>query len=287
LAFRISLAGWSLNRRFRRQENPLALLDFPRVVKEEFGIGAVELNSPFFAAKDEAYLSDLKAAAQEAGVVLAGMAVDGTGNASALDEAERRASVEKAKEWFPVAKSLDLPNFRINTGGHGHEADPEALKQCIKSFKELAAEAEAYGVRIVIENHWGVSADPQNIVRIIEEVGSDHLGTLPDFGNFPDESFKPEVLAAIRPQLPKDLPTSEIRYWGLELLAPYAFGAHAKMREFDADGNDTAIDVYRCVRILKNAGFDGWFGIEYEGRDDDHEGVLKSKALLERALAQA
>lgn len=282
---RISLAGWSLNRRFRRESDPLLLLDFPRVAKEEFGIEAVELNSPFFSSTDESYLNDLKAAAAEAGVTLAGMAVDGTGNPAALDESERLEAVGKAQEWFAVAKSLELPNFRVNTGGHGMESNPEALKQCIKSFRALAAEAEAYGVKLVIENHWGVSADPQNIVRIIEEVGSDYLGTLPDFGNFPDES-RPDVLAAIRPGLPKDLEPSEIRYWGLELMAPYAFGAHAKMYEFDSQGNDTGIDVYRCVRTILDAGFDGWFGIEFEGRGDDHDGVVKSKALLEKALAQ-
>ena len=44
----ISLAGWSINRRFRSQENPLSLLDYPQLARDEFGINAVELNSPFF-----------------------------------------------------------------------------------------------------------------------------------------------------------------------------------------------------------------------------------------------
>ena len=44
----ISLAGWSINRRFRDQDNPLSLLDYPQLVRDEFGINAVELNSPFF-----------------------------------------------------------------------------------------------------------------------------------------------------------------------------------------------------------------------------------------------
>ena len=42
----ISLAGWSINRRFRNQEEPLSLLDYPQLARDEFGINAIELNSP-------------------------------------------------------------------------------------------------------------------------------------------------------------------------------------------------------------------------------------------------
>lgn len=283
MSVKISLAGWSINRRFRREENPLPLLEFPKVAKEEFGIDAIELNNVFFASTDESYLTELKEAAEAAGVAMVGMAVDQTGDPSAADENERLESVEKAKVWFPVAKSLALPSFRVNTGGHGRESDPEALKQCIKSFTELAKEAEAYGVKIVIENHWGISCNPKNIVRIIEEVGSDHLGTLPDFGNFPDES-RPKEWEAIKDDVPEDMTPNELRYWGMELMAPYALGVHAKMYEFDEEGNEVRFDVPRCVEIIKASGFDGYWGIEYEGSADDHEGVMKSKALLERLL---
>lgn len=284
MAHKISLAGWSLHRRFQRSEDPLQLIDFPRVAKEEFGLEAIELNSPFFPTTDEGYLDDLKGAAEEAGVRLVGMAVDGTGDPSSLDEAAREESIERILPWFGVAKSLDLPFFRVNTGGAGMANDAEALNQCIKSFRMLAREAEAYGVRLAIENHWGLSSNPENIVRIIEAVGSDFLGTLPDFGNFPDER-RPEEFAEIRPALPGNIRTGDdLRYWGLERMAPYAFGVHAKMLEFDEAGNEARIDVARCVEILKKAGFDGYWGIEFEGSGDEEEGVRKSKALLERVL---
>lgn len=281
---KISLAGWSLHRRFLDKESPLRLLDFPKVAKEEFGIDAIELNNPFFESTEETYLSELKGAAQEAGVTLVGMAVDQTGDPSSLDEAERLQSIEKIRAWFPVAKSLGLPFFRVNTGGHGRESDAESLKKCIASFSELVKVAEDYGIKLAIENHWGISANPLNIVRIIEEVGSSLLGTLPDFGNFPDDT-RPQVFEAVKPGLPEEVTPTQIRYWGLEVMAPYAIGVHAKMFEFDEEGNDTRIDVARCVGIFKASGFDGYWGIEFEGSGDDHEGVLKSKRLLERLLA--
>lgn len=285
MADTISLAGWSINRRFRRQQDPLTLLEYPAVAKEEFGITAVELNSPFFASTDDAYLDALVEAGKRAGVVFTGMAVDGTGNPAALDEEERKASVRMILPWFRVSKRLGLPMFRVNTGGHGSESDPRALEQCIKSFRELVEEAEATGVKLLIENHWGISINPLNTVRILEEVDSEMLGTLPDFGNFPD-SQNPRGLEMLQ-EASGGLPPEEIRYWGLALMAPYALAVHAKMYSFDENGEEPRIDVGRCVRILRDAGYQGYWGIEYEGQADDHEGVLKAKALLEKHLGLA
>lgn len=259
---KISLAGWSIHRRFMNKEKPLPLIEFPRLAKEEFGFEAVELNSPFFESTDDSYLERLRSAAQDAGVLLVGMAVDGTGEPASLNEEARQSSVEQIKKWFAVSKRLGLPYFRANTGGYGNEQNGEAVNQCIKSFRELAHEAERTGVKIVIENHGGISANPDTIVRIMEEVGSKWIGTLPDFGNFADS----------------------IRYEGLRKIATYAVGVHAKMFEFDAAGEDIRIDIGRCVRIVKDSGFQGYWGIEYEGSGDDHNGVLKAKALLERHL---
>src|SRR5690554_6728055 len=90
---KISLAGWSLVRRFRRAKDPLALLDFPRTAKEEFGIDAVELNNVFFASTDEEYLDRLVASADRHGVRMVGMAVDETEDLAALDDQARRRAV--------------------------------------------------------------------------------------------------------------------------------------------------------------------------------------------------
>lgn len=282
MADTISLAGWSLHRRFRRDQDPLTLLEYPQVVKDEFGITAVELNSPFFASTDDAYLDQLVEASKRAGVVLTGMAVDGTGDPASLDEDERRQSVERILPWFRVSKRLGLPVFRVNTGGYGNEFNPRAVEQCIKSFRTLVKEAEETGVKLVIENHGGISINPLNTKQIIEEIDSPMLGTLPDFGNFPD-SQKPKGLEKLQ-EIAGGIEADEVRYWGLEIMAPYALSVHAKMYTFDADGEEPSIDIGRCVRIMRDAGYAGYWGIEYEGKDDDHEGVLKSKALLEKHL---
>src|SRR5207248_2758039 len=114
---RLSLAGWSLVRRFRRPDDPLALFDFPRVAREEFGFDAVELNSPFFAANEGAYVKELRRLADEEGVALLGIAVDGEGDLAALDPAARREAVARHLPWLDAGAVLGCRFVRANLGG--------------------------------------------------------------------------------------------------------------------------------------------------------------------------
>ena len=268
----ISLAGWSINRRFRDQENPLSLLDYPELSRDEFGINAVELNSPFFTYEDmdnpaqsgisDAYVDALRARADDVGVRLLSIAIDGHGNLSALDEEERNQAVQNHKKWFDICQKLGCNAFRANSGGsHGADATEEEIRQCIKSFRELAVIGENTGIRVMMENHGGVSVSPDNIVQVIEAVDSEYCRVLADFLNWRPTDDKVENLKAV---------------------APYTWATHAKFLSFNENGESNEIDCKRVMEIFKTAGYTNPFGIEYEGQTDDHVGVLKSKALIER-----
>jgi hypothetical protein len=64
---------------------------------------------------------------------------------------------------------------------------------------------------------------------------------------------------------------------------PFAKAVSAKSHDFDERGEETTKDYQRLMKIVLNAGFHSWVGIEYEGdRLPEREGILKTKALLER-----
>ncbi len=64
---------------------------------------------------------------------------------------------------------------------------------------------------------------------------------------------------------------------------PYAKGVSAKSHDFDANGNDTKVDFGKMMEIVKNAGYKGYVGIEYEGSNiSEDEGIKLTKTLLER-----
>jgi sugar phosphate isomerase/epimerase len=267
----ISLAGWSLNRRFRRSEDPLKLTAFARLAVEEFGIRMVELNSPFFVyEKPESpatspvprgYLRDLKKTADDAGCTILGVAVDGHGDLAALDPAQRRQAVENHKKWYDICAALGARCFRANSGGREQADNPEAIQACTDSFAQLAKLCQSHKLVVLMENHWGISQNPDVMLRIVQAVNSPSFRLLADFLNWPPQVDK---LAALRK------------------IAPYAYATHAKFLSFNPQGESNEIDASGAIQIFKEGGYGNPFGIEYEGKEDDHEGVLKSKALLER-----
>ena len=73
------------------------------------------------------------------------------------------------------------------------------------------------------------------------------------------------------------------RYKGVKELMPFAKGVSAKSHEFDADGNEVQTDFVKMVKIVLDAGYHGYIGIEWEGeKPDEVEGVKLTKKLLER-----
>ncbi|MCD6232144.1 sugar phosphate isomerase/epimerase [Candidatus Aerophobetes bacterium] len=257
---KIAIAGWSLHRRF--QAGSLKLIDFPEQARKEFGVKGIELNSPFFESLEDEYLRKLKEKVAKNKMKIVNIAVDSEGDLASTNEEIRKKAVKNHQKWIYIAKKVGSPSFRANTGGP-ENITREAIEKCIKSFTELCQEAEKEGITVLIENHGGISKDPDIIVRIMEEVKRG-IGTCPDFGNFPDET----------------------RYQDLEKIAKYAKCAHAKFYEFDEKGEDTKINASRCINILKKAGFDGWLSIEFEGKENEKEGIKKSIILCQKYIGE-
>jgi len=68
---------------------------------------------------------------------------------------------------------------------------------------------------------------------------------------------------------------------------PFAKGVSAKSHEFDADGNEVRTDYRKMMKIVLDAGYRGWVGIEYEGKSlPEPEGILATKRLLERVRGE-
>lgn len=234
------------------------LLKFLEVCKQKFDISAVEPCQMHFSSLELSFLSKMKKKIVERNLEVVNIPVD-VGDISQVNEKNRKKDIEALKRWLDIGKELGSPSIRVNTG---KRKDRFALERIILSYQELVDYAENIGMKVLIENHGGVSNQPEAILRIIEEVNSPNLRTCPDFGEFS----------------PKE------RYEGLQKLVPYAFLAHAKTYQFDSRGEEKTIDISRCLDILRKAGYKGYLSIESEGRGDQFQGVMKTKAVLERYL---
>jgi sugar phosphate isomerase/epimerase len=277
LFFKISLAEWSLHKALFAKE--LDNLDFPAKAKNEFGISGVEYVNQFFKdkAKDEKYLAELKKRCDDNGVTSVLIMIDGEGELAEVDSKKRMKSVENHYKWVDAAKFLGCHSIRVNCFGIGTE--DEVSKAGIDGLRKLSEYAQKDNIGIIVENHGGYSSNGQWLSNVIKSVGLPNCGTLPDFGNF---CIKRD---GGHPWEGKCIEEYD-RYKGVEEMMPYAKGVSAKTYELDANGNCVETDYSKMMTVVKNAGYHGWVGIEWEGdKLSESEGIKATKALLERVGA--
>jgi L-ribulose-5-phosphate 3-epimerase len=266
--FRISLAEWSLHRALRAGE--LDPRDFAPLARKEFGLDAAEHVNTFFQDKavDFAYLADMKKRADDAGVRSLLIMCDSEGELGDADEGARRRAIENHFRWVAAARYLGCHSIRVNAAGQG--APDEVSKRAADSLHRLADMGERYQIDVIVENHGGNSSNGAWLAATIRAANHARVGTLPDFGNFQLGDGK-----------------QYDRYQGIAEMMPFARGVSAKSHDFDAQGNETHTDYARMLKIVLDAGYHGYLGIEYEGDGlSERDGIRRTKELLERVRAQ-
>jgi sugar phosphate isomerase/epimerase len=265
---RLSLAGWSLQTLFRASSDALKLVDFPRFARDTFGIDAVELNSIFFQSLHRDYLDTLQHNARDSGVTLVNIAVDEAGDLADTNTTCRALAIANYARWIPAAKYLGINAIRCNSGKGDLLNQAASVNCCIDSFRQLCDVGQRHGVKVLIENHWGLSFDPAFIVGLVTSVrrthGDNAIGVLADFGNWPDTID---------------------RYQALETVMPWANGIHAKINDIQADLIHPRFDHARCLMIAKQAGYEGFLGIESEATNVDCvQAVRRGMTLLQQLI---
>jgi sugar phosphate isomerase/epimerase len=274
--FEISLAEWSLHKTL--YGNKMTNLDFPGVARNKFGIGVVEYVNQFFKdkANDTKYLNELLQRCKDHNVKNHLIMIDGEGDLGNTDEAARKKAVENHYKWVEAAKYLGCATIRVNAYGQG--TPEEVSKSAITSLSELGEFASKENINIIVENHGSYSSDGQWMSNVLKTVDKKNVGMLPDFGNF---CIKREEGKGYGGKCVEEYD----RYKGVQELMPYAKGVSAKTNNFDEKGNCVETDYDKMMKIVKDSGWTGYVGIEYEGdKLSEEEGIKKTKQLLERYL---
>lgn len=272
--FKISLAEWSLHKALQAKE--FENLDFPVKARNEFGISAVEYVNQFFKdkAKDEKYLAELKKRCDDNGVTSVLIMVDGEGEMADTDAQKRMKAVENHYQWVDAAKFLGCHSIRVNCFGVG--TAEEVAKTGADGLRKLSEYAQKSDINVIVENHGGYSSNGKWLAGVMKEVNMPNCGTLPDFGNFCIRRENGDMWES---------PCVEEydRYQGVLEMMPYAKGVSAKSHDFDDKGNCIQTDYLKMLKIVKDAGYTGYIGIEYEGsKISEADGIRATKALLER-----
>lgn len=260
---------------FRTEKHPIE-----KVIEHaaELGFDGVEILHRQMKDESPAYVNSLKQAAFRSGLALPMLSIHQ--DFVSPDAAERAREIEHTKRCIELATRLGIPCIRLNSGRWnsiksfddlmkvkgdepplpGHTED-EAFKWCIDAIEQCLPTAEKAGVMLALENHWGLTTRPENLLRIYKAIRSPWLGINLDTGNFPGEP-----------------------YAGIELLAPHAVIVQAKTYYGGGEWYTLDLDYPRIAGILRKAGFHGWVSLEMEGKEDPLTAVPKSFDVLRRAF---
>lgn len=292
----IGIAGWAFHRSIL-QARSLSLLELPALARQEFGVGTVEFVSEFFASQTAGYLNRLRRALAAERVHVHAIAVDQGAIASA-DGAERATSLAALTQWFYVARAIGAAAIRVNTDDFEPLVDllvarqpiprgailftwprldaaerQAAIERAIAAYADLTVVAAATGVKLLIENHGGMTGDPANLATILGRLPSPWLATCPDNHNpYDDNAWEA----------------------GTRVLAPRAHAAHVKIAGYAADGvqvfpapdgSERRQDLRRFLAILAEHGYQGPLNLEYNfAETDERLGVQRGLAYLRGLL---
>lgn len=250
MATGISLAQWALVNEIKA--GMWTTLDFPRIAREDFGLNGIEFVNTLFAVPTEGYLKQLKHNAAEQGVAMLLIMVDDEGDGCAPTKEGRKEFEIFHRKWVDIAHYLGCSAIRTNCRGPQGADKKEALEWATESYTMLLDYAKPSGVKILIENHGGVSDDADWMVQFMKKVND------PAFGAYPDWR---------EPGLSYD----NLEY--LQTILPYAKGMSYR--------NQPTEDLTaKMIQLCKDGDYEGWYGIESKGREEIRKGIELLKKFL-------
>lgn len=237
----------------------ISLQDFIRTCAE-MGLDGVELTAYYFPNTERATLNEIKRTCFQYGMHVSGTAVGN--NFAQADPAKRREHVEMTKQWIDHAVTLGAPCIRVFAGAvpEGHTED-EAFGWVVECLREVIDYGAQRGVVVALENHHGITATAEQVLRLVKAVQHTWFGLNLDLGNF----------------------TGDI-YAQFEQLAPYVVTTHAKTHYRGHNGKYVEVDYERALRILQKAGYRGYVSIEYEYTEPAEQAVPRFVRHLKQVL---
>ncbi|MBL8169266.1 MAG: sugar phosphate isomerase/epimerase [Acidobacteria bacterium] len=245
----------------------------------KLGFDGVEILHRQMASEDRKYVNNLKRMAFSLGLDLFFLSIHQ--NFVSPDKAKRQEHIDHTKRCIDLAVQLGCPAIRLNSGrwgtipdfqkmlDAGGKEDPlpgytndDAFKWCIDSINECLPHTEQAGVILALENHWGLTTQVDDLLRIYKSVNSPWLCINADTGNFVGDPY---------PQFAK--------------LAPHAIVVQAKTYYGGGVYYTRDLDYKRMAKMLRDANFKGYVSLEMEGKEDADIAVPKSLQLLREAFA--
>lgn len=261
---RFAVSSWSLDGLLSSGTSLLELIG----LLPKHGIGTLEICHFHLPSTDASYLETLKKCLQSAGVELFSILLD-TGNIVSSDPAQIAADDLLIRHWIDVASTLGAERIRIDAGLE--PPTPEVIERSARRLQEFAQIAALSGLQVSTENWHATSQNPEGLLEILERcsgtvghgsIGHALIGLCADTGNAEASSDK---------------------YQTLSLLLPKSNSVHFKPR-YTANGDIDMDDLEFCVKLMKEANFDGVLTLIFDHKRDEWQGIARLHEALKSRL---
>jgi L-ribulose-5-phosphate 3-epimerase len=246
----ISLAQWALVQEIR--DGKWKNSDFPRIAREDFDINGIEFVNTLFELPTLSHLNQLQRNAEKYKVTMVLIMVDDEGETCDPSKETRIQTAINHRKWVDIAKYLGCHSIRTNCRGPRNAPKDQALEWAADTYKRLLDYAVPAGIGVVIENHGGLSNDPDWMIRLIKKINNPFFGSYPDWRE-PGPAF------------------DNVGY--LKKMIPYAFGTSYR-------NQPTEKQTAALIKLCHDSGYKGWYGIESSGRD----AIKLGKKMLDKYL---
>jgi hydroxypyruvate isomerase len=246
----ISLAQWALVDEIKAGK--WKTLDFPAIARKDFDLNGIEFVNTLFEVPTEDYLRRLKRNAEDNNITMVLIMVDSEGDGCSPTKEERYQFEINHRKWIDAAHFLGCHAIRTNCRGPKDVNKEEALKYSVETYQMMMEYAVPAKISVLIENHGGISDDADWMASLLKEVNCLYFGSYPDWRQ-PSKDF------------------DNVDY--LIKMLPFAGGMSYR-------NQPTEELTAKMIRLAKDSGYRGWYGIESSGR----EGIKKGIELLKKYL---
>ena len=246
-----SLVGYSFRSYFNHRD-PAKRITLPDFIDycADHGLFAAELTGYYFPkAPTHDFLAQLRRRCHLRSVRPSGTSIGN--NFTLADGPARDEQLTKAKAWIDVAAFIGAPYVRVFGGSVKDMPLADAKRNCIAALQECAEYAGTKGIFIGLENDQGITTEAADVLDMVKAVDSPWFGLNLDTGNY----------------------VTDDPYGDLVKCAPYAINVHLKTEMKPRGQERGPADLDRVLKTLRDAGYQGYIALEYEGAEDPYQAV--------------
>ena len=241
-------------------------------------LDGIDIDHRHFESTDIRYLEQIREQCQKKGLQICYI---GVSNNFGLTGVELDTQIKQMKYWIDVAASMGIRMVRaFGAWVPENENEDEVWTRMVEATREVVNYSESKNVVMGLHNHnhGCVPATGDQVMQLLKEINSPYYSHILDTGQYRGS-----------PGVSKGTRGIDDNRWdfyeSIRISVPKAVQIRAKIYRINS-GKEKWLDYDRIMPIIKNADFNGWMSVVYEGQDElnEIEAVPKASNFLRDML---